>query len=242
LQTPGFSKLIVPFVPMIFLLGLWLFQPWGWWGSLLFFFLVLFLFGIGLWRIHTLMIGSFSQGFKNWLSRQRHDWMNQLQVMMGYVALQKTDQLKQYLTRLSQRMIHERNLTELRYTPFLLFLLTLSVRYPKWEWELDVPEKLQFTKEQRERQAYRLLCQFFDWLAKMGTGENEGRFSKISLGITQNNSYVTFCIELLEGDDSLQSVDIPPDQWQKIERIGSRFHAEMIQLEEASGFLITTLR
>src|SRR4051794_29440618 len=99
---------------MICALVLWLVQPWGWYGSLLFLILVLLLFGLGLWRIHTLLERNFSQGFKDWLSRQRHDWMNHLQVMMGYVSLKKTDQLKQYLTRLSQRMIHERNLAELR--------------------------------------------------------------------------------------------------------------------------------
>lgn len=69
------------------------------------------------------------------LSHYRHDWMNDLQVLFGYVRLQKYDKLAPYLERIKSKLGEESQISNIGNAS--LSLLLLSYRLYNEEFELN---------------------------------------------------------------------------------------------------------
>ena len=70
------------------------------------------------------------------LSHYRHDWMNDLQVLFGYVKLKKYDKLPPYLEKIKGKLSTESDIANLGNTA--LSLLLLSYRMNSQHYELIV--------------------------------------------------------------------------------------------------------
>jgi Signal transduction histidine kinase regulating citrate/malate metabolism len=70
------------------------------------------------------------------LSHYRHDWMNDLQVLCGYISLRKYDKLAPYLEKIKDKMSEESYIAGLGNTS--LSLLLLSYRQYSQHYELHV--------------------------------------------------------------------------------------------------------
>ena len=74
------------------------------------------------------------------LNHHRHDWMNDLQVLFGYIQLNKQDKLKAYIEKLSDKLYRESLVSKLG-VPELVAYLVLFRTKQRW-MELTVwPEK-----------------------------------------------------------------------------------------------------
>lgn len=80
------------------------------------------------------------------LNHHRHDWMNDLQVLYGYIRLQKMDRTIQYVEQIRERMTEESKIAKLGIPALIAFIqsfrtltnaLTLDVRI---EGELNLSE------------------------------------------------------------------------------------------------------
>ncbi len=142
-------------VPMALLMFGWLIHPFGKLVDF-FFFLASFI---------TLVAGvAYLQ--KQWLeqakvkeeerARQvfaelRHDLMNHIQVLMGYLMMKKEEQIKKYLNKLVKQAQTERTVSRLTYAPLAVALLELPRRLKEWEVTLAVSEAFGFGQINEEK-------------------------------------------------------------------------------------------
>lgn len=70
------------------------------------------------------------------LNHHRHDWMNELQVLYGYIRLQKPDKTVQCVERIRDRMMMESRIAKLGEPSLVLFLQ--SFRTASLSLQLDV--------------------------------------------------------------------------------------------------------
>ncbi len=60
------------------------------------------------------------------VNRLRHDWMNDTQILFGYIQLKKFDNLQPYMEKIKMTMQQESNLSKLGIPSFIAFLLHVS--------------------------------------------------------------------------------------------------------------------
>lgn len=63
-----------------------------------------------------------------YINARRHTWINHIQVMTGYVSLQRYDRLQSYLKRIMSETEQENRICRLGYTPLSHYLLTRDVK------------------------------------------------------------------------------------------------------------------
>lgn len=64
--------------------------------------------------------------FMDVLSHQRHDWMNELQLIFGYVRMGKHDRVEQIVTRVSEEMHKEGRIAKLGLPKLVFYLMTFK--------------------------------------------------------------------------------------------------------------------
>lgn len=74
--------------------------------------------------------------FMRAIGQYRHDWMNDLQVLFGYVSLKKYDKLTPYLEKIKSKLSEESHIANIGHTS--LSLLLMSYRLYSQDYELIV--------------------------------------------------------------------------------------------------------
>jgi sensor histidine kinase regulating citrate/malate metabolism len=72
-----------------------------------------------------------------WLSRLRHDWLNEIQVLLGYCSMNKTDRIRPYLLRLAKDLELERSLSQIPHPLLAVALIQLRHHAPDWRWQIE---------------------------------------------------------------------------------------------------------
>ncbi|MGZ9585122.1 Spo0B domain-containing protein [Paenibacillus marinisediminis] len=80
------------------------------------------------------------------LNHQRHDWMNDLQLLYGYVRLNKLDKLPQCVEQIKLRMEEESRIAKLGYSELILFLMQLRLSGSTMPIEVHIPEAIELSK------------------------------------------------------------------------------------------------
>lgn len=75
-------------------------------------------------------------------TQHRHDWMNDIQVLFGYVVLKKHDNLMPYLDKIKQKMMQEMNITRLGDASLSAYILTFPINHDELKLQLELPEEL----------------------------------------------------------------------------------------------------
>lgn len=143
---------ILPFIPTLLILIFWIYQSWGTQENIVYLILSLlcFLAGFFYLRYHVKQQVQLEKAelTKKLVRNQRHDWMNHVQVIMGYQMMKQTQKLNHYLQKLIQLSNQERKISELKYPPLAAKLLTVNYDFPEWNWEITFDP--QFTLSVRE--------------------------------------------------------------------------------------------
>ena len=140
-----------PFVPLMLVMTGWLVHPFGKSGDV-FFFLASWcalLGGIFYWQ-HQNEIREAGR-IKKMLSDLRHEWMNHIQVLMGYLMMKKEEAMKDYFNRLVKQARNERIISNLSYAPLAVALLDIRHRLKEWELSLDVSDQFRFESVEEEK-------------------------------------------------------------------------------------------
>lgn len=76
------------------------------------------------------------------LSHHRHDWMNDLQIMYGYLRLNKPDRAAEIVDRIREKMENEGRISQLGHAELSMFLLSFRTISDQMRLEVVVPEGL----------------------------------------------------------------------------------------------------
>ena len=159
-------KISKPFVPLMLVMTGWLVHPFGKSGDV-FFFLASWcaLFG-GIFYLQNLQKIQEAEQAKKIFSELRHEWMNHIQVLMGYLMMKREESIKDYLNRLVKQAQTERIISNLSYAPLAVSLLNIRHRLKEWELSLNVSERFRFESVEEEKKFLKIWQQLVAMIEK----------------------------------------------------------------------------
>jgi hypothetical protein len=209
----GFIPIFEPFGPTMITLLIGLFQAFAVLSSVLI--VIAFIVGIVVLdrskkeRERMDEAERMKQMFHHW----RHHWMNHVQVMMGYLSLQKPERIQPYLQQLMQEAEQERVILEMKYAPLAIALLTLSDRYPQWKVQVEVGSNFALPEEE-ERNLFQIIEIVFPWLEKQATDVAD--WNQMEVNVEQQSEKVLLGIQIFRVDGHLVYFDFPVHQWEEL--------------------------
>ncbi|HWO55767.1 Spo0B domain-containing protein [Paenibacillus sp. FSL M7-1455] len=93
----------------------------------------------------TLLRG-FEESAIRTLNHHRHDWMNDLQILYGYIRLGKIDKAVECVERIKVRMNRESKISKLGIPSLVFFLQSFRTANSDLELEVDVDQDIQLDK------------------------------------------------------------------------------------------------
>ncbi|MGA8941442.1 MAG: Spo0B domain-containing protein [Thermoactinomyces sp.] len=146
------SKLVVP---MALLLFGWLIHPFGKLVDFFFFLASIIMLVAGTACLQKRWLEQAKvkeeERAKQVFAELRHDLMNHIQVLMGYLMMRKEEQIKKYLDKLAKQAQTERTVSRLKYAPLAVALLELPRHLKEWEVTLNVAETFGFDRIDDEK-------------------------------------------------------------------------------------------
>ncbi|WP_167357029.1 Spo0B domain-containing protein [Paenibacillus pectinilyticus] len=76
------------------------------------------------------------------VNRLRHDWMNDTQILFGYIQMKKFDNLRPYMEKIKMTMQQESNLSKLGIPSFIAYLLHFRVQSKTLELNVEVEQEM----------------------------------------------------------------------------------------------------
>ncbi|GGG20280.1 hypothetical protein GCM10010916_41290 [Paenibacillus abyssi] len=80
------------------------------------------------------------------LNHHRHDWMNDLQVLYGYIRMNKPDKIIQYVEKIRERMVMESRISKLGIPSLVLFFHSLRTGSQTLQLEVVVNGELNLSE------------------------------------------------------------------------------------------------
>ncbi|MCG7410215.1 Spo0B domain-containing protein [Paenibacillus sp. ACRRX] len=97
-------------------------------------------------RQHERLIRSAHLGALELMNHQRHDWMNDLQLLYGYVRLNKIDKLPHCVETIKARMMEESRIAKLGFPELVLFLLQNRVSGGTMPLQIRLTEQIELDR------------------------------------------------------------------------------------------------
>ncbi|WP_223068276.1 Spo0B domain-containing protein [Paenibacillus caui] len=92
------------------------------------------------------LLESFQRAASATLGHHRHDWMNDLQILYGYVQLGKHDKLLSCLDRIRERMAAESKISKLGIPSLVFYLQSFREMNKSVQLEIRIEEELELGK------------------------------------------------------------------------------------------------
>lgn len=130
----------------------------------------------------------------------RHDWLNHVQVILGYVSLKKCEKIKDYMDRVYETVKQDSTISNFKDKNLAAYLYLFPIQYPNLDIQLEVGENVNETMNQTDgKWVLSYLKEFINILAS--NDKNHEQISPLYLSITHNNQYIMVTIEY-EGEVS----------------------------------------
>ncbi|MEW9032300.1 MAG: Spo0B domain-containing protein [Planifilum fimeticola] len=146
-MTQGWWAWLKPLSPAVLCLFFSAVQPWGWRAGIVLGSLGILAVLIGVRHLYEREQARFrireAETSLGLLERKRHDWMNHVQVIMGYLSMKQIDRIRPYLEQLVKQAQRERSLSQVKHPPLAVALVSLPHRFPEWDWEVEMGEGFQ---------------------------------------------------------------------------------------------------
>lgn len=193
--------LLIPCMAAIFC---WTFQPWGRIGNIIFCgitsIMVLSTFLINRHQIAKSLEKKQAQLICEFASHKRHDLMNHVQVLMGYIAMDRLDLAQRYLESLAEMANLERKLSDFRMSELVAFFVTLPYTYKKWKWKLHASGQLANVSEKLQVRILSTLSLLFEKLSEMGANRYEWETIELSLAVDLSQVTITIRVKNTNGE------------------------------------------
>ncbi|WP_165842346.1 Spo0B domain-containing protein [Paenibacillus xerothermodurans] len=76
----------------------------------------------------------------------RHDWMNDIQVLFGYVKLKKYDKLESLMEKIKEKVRRESNVAKLGVPELIVYLLSVQAEVKDLLFEVDMSEEIRLNE------------------------------------------------------------------------------------------------
>ncbi|SHE47608.1 Sensor_kinase_SpoOB-type, alpha-helical domain [Seinonella peptonophila] len=151
---------------------------------------------------------------KHVLTRMRHDWMNHVQVLMGFLMLEKPAEMKRYLQKLIHRAMRDRRIADITYAPLSTLVLLLEHRYSMWRFYISLRDPFQVSaKDQKD--LYFVLQIFFTWLQEQA--KNQPEWTDLYLEFSSSEHGIDTVIKRITEEGKLAAFTFMPEAWKELE-------------------------
>ncbi|GAA4705216.1 Spo0B domain-containing protein [Brevibacillus fulvus] len=86
------------------------------------------------------------------LNRQRHDWMNHLQVLLGYLKLGRPEQGEEYLKRVTELLNHESSLSRINCSALSVFFQTFNALHDDLVLTVELANQVDLSLVEKDKQ------------------------------------------------------------------------------------------
>ncbi len=163
---------------------------------------------------------------KNLLARIRHDQMNHVQVLLGYQMLKKPEKISEYLDRLVIQANDERIITTITNDELVVFLLTLTHRFPQWNWKIQKVESCFELPNKKSNQVVQWLTTYIQFLADIGKEKYD--WQQVTLQLSGNKELAEISIWVHDAKLSPVVIDVPSSEWLNLK---NQLSKENVQLQ-----------
>ncbi|WP_341480135.1 Spo0B domain-containing protein [Paenibacillus dendrobii] len=177
------------------------------------------------------LLRSFEEAAIRTLNHHRHDWMNDLQILYGYIQLGKIDKAVQCVERIKERMNQESKISKLGIPSLVFYLQSFRTSNSNLELEIAVDQDMQLDKlnPQVGTELAAVIMQTvraYQYSGKVSWGDTR----KLLLSLRQDGSEI---IVSFEGDGSMGDPEILKQQIYNVVQ-GKRMKAEQLHPSQAS--------
>jgi hypothetical protein len=114
----------------------------------------------------------------------RHDWMNDIQVLYGYLKLKKYDKMQDYMENLKTRMIRESGISKLGVPALVVYLQSFRVRCPSVRLEVEPEPGVQLAQLALDEEAVaEAIVAALESIARRAGEPDNGDVNRLKLGI-----------------------------------------------------------
>lgn len=159
-------------------------------------------------------------------SRQRHDWMNHIQILLAYTSLNQMDRVSTHLQTLAAELAAEREVTRVKCPSLALFLSTLRVTWLEWKTEVVVSSKLSDLDGLGAERVERVLHQVMNWMTPFASTDGEPEELWIFLDKTAEGVSIR-----LEGEAQTWT-QIPESAWDQLNQRLQEWNARLTPEEQ----------
>ncbi|CEH28254.1 Spo0B domain-containing protein [Aneurinibacillus migulanus] len=73
------------------------------------------------------------------MNHQRHDWLNHIQVLLGYLKLEKYEMCEEYIRKITADANRDTLVSRLEYPPLVAYLLSFNALHNNVRIEVEIP-------------------------------------------------------------------------------------------------------
>jgi hypothetical protein len=177
------------------------------------------------------LLRSFEEAAIRTLNHHRHDWMNDLQILYGYMRLGKIDKAVQCVERIKERMNQESKISKLGIPSLVFYLQSFRTNSSNLELEVAVDQDVQLDRLSPQDGAdlasvIMQTVRAYQYSGKASWGDTR----KLLLSLRQNGPETIVCFE---GEGSMGDPELLKQQIYNVVQ-GKRMKAEQLHHSQAS--------
>ncbi|MCS1351427.1 Spo0B domain-containing protein [Mechercharimyces sp. CAU 1602] len=241
----GWKKWTYVSGPAWFFLVLFCIRDWNLTGQALIAVALLFSFLNGAWLLSRYIRND--QAVKqaeqavNLIRRMRHDWMNHVQVLMGYASLKKMERILPYLQRLAGLAMEEREVRRATYPPLVLFLMGMCEQYSQFRWSVEIDPHFRLTEEKQGTWLLEVIEETISFLSHSSSIESETpRIFLHIKEVAKGSGQLVILFSLHE--TNFAELGLSDAEWRRLRQILRRKKAKMEIINGATDIRICSIK
>lgn len=162
---------------------------------------------------------------KKLLSHIRHDQMNHVQVLMGYLMMNKPDKMSEYLNNIVHQTNKEREIAELNHDELAVYLLMLPYQYSQWQWDIEKKHTYKPLSHKKSLQVVQWLKACMQFIG--AAGKDQYQWQKIRLQLSGDEQGNTISFQVYDTDDLPVILHVPATEWTNLKNQLTRVHVKL---------------
>lgn len=183
-------------------------------------------------RERQLVILSIEQTAIKTLNHHRHDWMNDLQILYGYIQLGKHDKLLDCVGRIKERMLIEAKIAKLGIPSLVFYLQSFRTTGSNVELEVNIADDLHLSGRLKQDDTENWVSAIVEAMRAYQYGELPplGESRKLTLSLYEEDGEV---VAFFEGEGSFSDREVLQQQINNVVR-SKNIKIEQVYTAQAS--------
>ncbi|MBJ9992153.1 Spo0B domain-containing protein [Paenibacillus sp. S28] len=183
-------------------------------------------------RHHDAVVRSLEQTAIRTLNHHRHDWMNDLQILYGYIKLGKSDKAVQCVERIKEQMAVESKIAKLGIPSLIFYLQSFRSTSSNLELDVHVDDQMTLINNLSQEEGANLALAVIQTIRayQYSSNSSRGESRKLFLSLYEEGSEL---IVRFEEEGSLGDPELLRQQIYNVV-LGKKMKAEQIDPTQAS--------